>query len=276
MAVNENGKGGGRIMNEKRRISLLFFVLVMIFFYLPIIMLVTLSFNNSKNFIWTGFSLKWYIELFTSSPGLWQAFGRSILIGLTSSVLSVFVATFGAIGIKWYNSRMKNYVKFLNYIPLILPDLIIGVALLIFFNMQIGMYKGVELGMTTIFIAHTAFNIPFSLFIIMARLDEFDYSIVEAARDLGANEFQTLLKVILPSMMPGIVSAFLMAMTLSLDDFVITSFVTGTNSNTLPVQIYSMIKFGVSPVINALSTILIIGTIILSLSSRKLQKYMLN
>ena len=157
-----------------------------------------------------------------------------------------------------------------------MPDLIIGVALLIFFNMQIGMYKGVELGMTTIFIAHTAFNIPFSLFIIMARLDEFDYSIVEAARDLGANDFQTLLKVILPSMMPGIISAFLMAMTLSLDDFVITSFVTGTNSNTLPVQIYSMIKFGVSPVINALSTILIIGTIILSLSSRKLQKYMLN
>ena len=103
---------------------------------------------------------------------------------------------------------MKNYVKFLNYIPLILPDLIIGVALLIFFNMQIGMYKGVELGMTTIFIAHTAFNIPFSLFIIMARLDEFDYSIVEAARDLGANEFQTLLKVILPSMMPGIVFCF--------------------------------------------------------------------
>ena len=276
MAVNENGKGGGRIMNEKRRISLLFFVLVMIFFYLPIVMLVTLSFNNSKNFIWTGFSLKWYIVLVTSAPGLWQAVGRSIRVGLRASVLSVFVATFGAIGIKWYNSRMKNYVKFLNYIPLILPDLIIGVALLIFFNMQIGMYKGVELGMTTIFIAHTAFNIPFSLFIIMARLDEFDYSIVEAARDLGANEFQTLLKVILPSMMPGIVSAFLMAMTLSLDDFVITSFVTGTNSNTLPVQIYSMIKFGVSPVINALSTILIIGTIILSLSSRKLQKYMLN
>ena len=248
MAVNENGKGG-RIMNEKRRISLLFFVLVMIFFYLPIVMLVTLSFNNSKSFLWTGFSLKWYIELFTSSPDLWQAFGRSILIGLTSSVFSVFIATFGAIGIKWYNSRLKNYVKFLNYIPLILPDLIIGVALLIFFNMQMGAYHGMELGMKTIFIAHTTFNIPFTLFIIMARLDEFDYSII---------------------------SAFLMAMTLSLDDFVITSFVTGTNSNTLPVQIYSMIKFGVSPVINALSTILIIGTIILSLSSRKLQKYMLN
>lgn len=262
-------------MNEKRKISLFFFILVMIFFYMPIIMLITLSFNQSKNFNWTGFSLRWYNELFKSSPELWQAFGRSIIIGLTSSIFSVAVATFGAIGIKWYNTKVKNYVKFLNYVPLILPDLIIGVALLIFFNMQIGIYKGVELGMTTIFIAHTTFNIPFSLFIIMARLEEFDYSIIEASRDLGANEFQTLFKVIIPSIMPGIMSAFLMAMTLSLDDFVITSFVTGTNSNTLPVQIYSMIKFGVSPVINALSTILIIGTIVLSLSSRRLQKYML-
>lgn len=263
-------------MNEKRRISLLFFVLVMIFFYLPIVMLVVLSFNQSKNFTWTGFSLKWYVELFTKSPDLWQAFGRSIIIGLTSSIFSVVVATFGAIAIKWYNSKLKKYVKFLNYIPLILPDIIIGVSLLIFFNMQVGLYKGIELGMTTVFIAHTTFNIPFSIFIIMARLEEFDYSIIEASRDLGANEIQTLFKVTLPAMMPGIISAFLMAMTLSLDDFVITSFVTGAKSNTLPIQIYSMIKFGVSPVINALSTILIVGTIILALSSRKLQKYMLS
>ena len=253
-------------MNDKRRISLLFFVLVMIFFYLPIVMLITLSFNSSKSFSLSGFSLRWYIELFQNSPELWTAFGRSLVIGITSSIFSVAVATFGAIGIKWYNSRIKNYVKFL----------IIGVSLLIFFNMQVGMYKGIEMGMTTVFIAHTTFNIPFSLFIIMARLDEFDYSIVEASRDLGASEVQTLIKVILPAMMPGIISAFLMAMTMSLDDFVITSFVTGTNSNTLPVQIYSMIKFGVSPVINALSTILIVGTIVLSLSSRKLQKYMLS
>ena len=109
-------------MSEKRRISLLFFILVMVFFYMPIIMLIVLSFNQSKNFNWTGFSLKWYIELFTSSPELWEAFLRSIIIGLTSSIFSVAVATFGAIGIKWYNSKMKNYVKFLNYIPLILPD----------------------------------------------------------------------------------------------------------------------------------------------------------
>ncbi len=260
-------------MNEKRRISLLFFILVMLFFYLPIIMLIVLSFNSTKAYEFKSFSLRWYIELFFRSPRLWQAFGRSLIIAITSSIISVIIALFGAIGIKWYNFKLKGYVKVLNYIPLIIPDLIIGVSLLLFFNMN---FAKVPLGMLTIFIAHTTFNIPFSLFIIMSRLSEFDFSIVEASRDLGATEFQTLNKVILPTMTPGIVSAFLMSMTLSLDDFVITSFVTGTNSDTLPIQIYSMLKFGVSPTINALSTILIIGTLVLALSSRKLQKYMLS
>ncbi|WP_156299230.1 ABC transporter permease [Streptobacillus canis] len=260
-------------MNDKRRFSLFFFVMVMIFFYLPIIMLILLSFNSSKGYEFKSFSLRWYIELFTKSPRLWQAFGRSIVIALTSSAVSVVIAILGAIGIKWYNFKVKSYVKVLNYIPLVIPDLIIGVSLLLFFNMN---FAKIPLGMFTIFIAHTTFNIPFSLFILMSRLSEFDFSIVEASRDLGATELQTLNKVILPTMVPGIVSAFLMSLTLSLDDFVITSFVTGTNSDTLPIQIYSMLKFGVSPTINALSTILILGTLVLALSSRKLQKYMLS
>ena len=195
------------------------------------------------------------------------------MIALTSSSISVVIAVLGAIGIKWYNFKLKSYSRVLNYIPLVLPDLIIGVSLLLFFNMN---FAKIPLGMLTVFIAHTTFNIPFSLFIIMSRIDEFDFSIVEASRDLGATELQTLNKVILPTMVPGIISAFLMSMTLSLDDFVITSFVTGTNSDTLPIQIYSMLKFGVSPTINALSTILILGTLVLALSSRKLQKYMLS
>ena len=257
--------------NEKRRFSLFFFMLVMIFFYLPIVMLVVLSFNQSKNYAWTNFSFKWYKILFFKSPKLWITFSRSIIIALISSLVSVIIATLGAIGIKWYNFKVKSYVKILTYIPLVLPDLIIGVSLLLFFNMN----RVIPLGMTTIFIAHTTFNIPFSLFIIMSRLDEFDFSIVEASRDLGATEYQTLIKVIIPTMMPGIISAFLMSMTLSLDDYVITSFVTGINSDTLPIQIYSMLKFGITPTINALSTILIVGTLILSISSRKLQKYML-
>ena len=118
--------------NEKKVISTIFFALVMIFFYLPIVMLVVLSFNESKTYMWTKFSLKWYKDLFLNSPHLWVTFGRSIIIALSSSVASVIIATLGAIGIKWYNFRMKNYVKILSYVPLVLPDLIIGVSLLIF------------------------------------------------------------------------------------------------------------------------------------------------
>ncbi len=260
-------------MDDKRRISLFFFILVLIFFYLPIIMLVVLSFNNSRGFSWGGFSLKWYIELFRNSPDLWEAVLRSILIAIGSSFLSVVIATLGAIAIKWYNFKVKKYVKFISYIPLVIPDIIMGISLAIFFaNIVKG---GVPLSMWTIFIAHTTFNIPFALFIIMSRLDEFDYSVVEAAYDLGASEFTTLVKVIIPMMMPGIIAGFLMAVTLSFDDFVITSFVSGNGQPTLPIYIYASIKRGVSPVVNALSVILIIGTIILTFSSRKLQKNLL-
>ena len=260
-------------MDDKRRISLFFFILVLIFFYLPILMLVVLSFNNSRGFSWGGFSLKWYIELFRNSPDLWEAVLRSILIALGSSFLSVVIATLGAIAIKWYNFKVKKYVKFISYIPLVIPDIIMGISLAIFFaNIVKG---GVPLSMWTIFIAHTTFNIPFALFIIMSRLDEFDYSVVEAAYDLGASEFTTLVKVIIPMMMPGIIAGFLMAVTLSFDDFVITSFVSGNGQPTLPIYIYASIKRGLSPVVNALSVILIIGTIILTFSSRKLQKNLL-
>lgn len=265
-------------MDDKRKISLFFFILVLIFFYMPIMMLVILSFNNGRGFSWEGFSLKWYLELFIKSPDLWEAFLRSVLIAVTSSVISVVIATLGAIAIKWYNFKVKNYVKFVSYIPLVIPDIIMGISLAIFFaNFRIPFLgiEGIPLSLWTVFIAHTTFNVPFALFIIMSRLDEFDYAVVEAAHDLGASEFQTLVKVIIPIMMPGIISGFLMAMTLSFDDYVITSFVSGNGEPTLPLYIYSSIKRGVSPVVNALSVILIIGTIILTFSSRKLQKNLL-
>lgn len=131
------------------------------------------------------------------------------------------------------------------------------------------------MGLTTIFIAHTTFNIPFVLFIILSRLEEFDYSIVEAAYDLGATEWQALTKVIIPAILPGIISGFLIAVTLSFDDFVTTFFVAGPGSSTLPLRIYSMIRLGVSPVINALSVLLIGISIILTLSTKSLQKYLI-
>jgi spermidine/putrescine transport system permease protein len=130
-----------------------------------------------------------------------------------------------------------------------------------------------QLGLATILIAHISFNLPFVFLMVMARLDEFDFSIIEAAHDLGANEIQTLLKVTIPVCMPGIVSGFLTAVTISLEDFVITYFVTGPGSSTLPIYIYSAIRFGVSPVINALSVVMIFGTVLLTFLLRNFLKY---
>ncbi len=252
---------------DKRKTSFIIFILAMVFFYLPLIVLIIYSFNDDKGMIWNGFSLRWYKELFKHSNNIWKAFYYSIFIALISAFVSTVIGTLGAIALKWFDFRGKKYLKNLSVLPLVVPDIIIGVSLLIMFATL-----KFKLGITTIFIAHTTFNIPYVLFIVLSRLDEFDYSIVEAAYDLGATNRQTLTKVIIPMLLPAIISAFLMALTLSFDDFVITFFVSGPGSSTLPLRIYSMIRLGVSPVVNALSVILIVISILLTLSTKKLQK----
>ncbi len=244
------------------------FILSILFFYIPLVVLIVYSFNEGKGNQWMGFSTKWYTELIQNSDRLWVSFRYSLIIAGFSALMATVIGTLGAIAIHWHNFKHKKYLELISYLPLIIPEIIMGVSLLILFT-QIKF----KLGLTTIFLAHTTFNIPFVLFIVLSRLDEFDYSVVEASYDLGANEWQTLQKIVIPSLMPAIISGFLMAMTLSLDDFVITFFVAGPGSSTLPLHIYSMLKFGVSPVINALSVILISGTVALALSTRKIQKY---
>lgn len=252
---------------NRRRTSFIFFVLTMLFFYIPLFILIVYSFNEGKGMVWKGFSLKWYKELFSYSDNIWKAFKYSIFIALISSFISTIIGTLGAIALKWFNFRGKKLLKNLSVLPLVVPDIIIGVSLLIMFATI-----NFKLGVLTIFIAHTTFNIPYVLFIILSRLDEFDYSVIEAAYDLGATNKEALMKVIIPMLFPAIISGFLMALTLSFDDFVITFFVSGPGSSTLPLRIYSMIRLGVSPVINALSVILIVISIILTLSTKKLQK----
>jgi spermidine/putrescine transport system permease protein len=255
---------------NKSKISKYFFILTMVFFYAPFLILIIYSFNTSKTMNWTGFTFKWYNELLFNSGTLWGSFLNSIIIALSSAIMATVVGTLGAIGIYWYKFKFKKYLEVVSYLPLILPEIIIGVALLIFFS---GVLH-IKLSLLTIFIAHVTFNLPYVLFIVMARLSEFDYSVIEAAYDLGAREVDALLKVIIPMSIPGIISGFLMAITLSLDDFVITFFVSGPGSTTLPLHIYSMIRFGVSPVVNALSVVLIVGSVILALSSKRMYKYM--
>jgi spermidine/putrescine transport system permease protein len=217
---------------------------------------------------WTGFSLVWYEQLFFRSRDLWRAFWNSILIALGSAGTATVFGSLGAVGVNWYRFRLRNYAQAISFLPMILPEIIIGISLALFFA---GIK--VKLGLLTIFIAHTTFNLPFVFLMVMARLDEFDFSIIEAAHDLGATERQTFFKVTVPLCMPGIVSGFLTAVTISLEDFVITYFVAGPGSTTLPLYIYSSIRFGVSPVINALSVVMILGTVALSYLLRNFLKY---
>ncbi|MDR0600094.1 MAG: ABC transporter permease [Treponema sp.] len=244
------------------------FLATIVFLFLPLFVLFLYSFNSSKGMNWTGFSLVWYERLFLHSRDLWRAFWHSVVIALGSAVSATIIGTLGAVGVNWYRFKLRSYVQTISFLPMILPEIIIGVSLSIFF-------AGVKarLGLGTILIAHISFNLPFVFLMVMARLDEFDFSIIEAAHDLGANEPQTLVKVIIPVCMPGIVSGFLTAVTISLEDFVITSFVTGPGSSTLPIYIYSAIRFGVSPVINALSVVMILGTVLLTFLLRNFLKY---
>ena len=244
------------------------FIATIVFLFLPLFVLILYSFNASKGMNWTGFSFRWYEQLFLHSRDLWRAFRNSVFIALSSAATATVLGTFGAIGINWYRFRLRNYIQTVSFMPMILPEIIIGVSLSLFF-------AGIKLrlGLLTNFIAHATFNLPFVFLMVMARLDEFDFSIIEAARDLGANERQTLLKVTIPICMPGIISGFLTAVTISLEDFVITSFVSGPGSSTLPIYIYSAIRFGVSPVINALSVVMILGTVLLTCLLRNFLKY---
>ncbi len=255
-------------MKKRSSFSKGVFIGTIIFLSLPLFVLVLYSFNESKSGSWTGFSIKWYVRLFTDSPQLWRAFGNSAIVALSSALVATIIGTLGAVAVNWYKFRLRAYLRTITFLPMILPEIIIGVSLLIFFA---GI--GLRLSLFTVFVAHVSFNLPFVFLLVLARLEEFDFSIIEAARDLGASETQTLLKVILPISMPGIISGFLTAVTLSLEDFVITFFVTGPGATTLPLYVYSAIRFGVSPVINALSVVMILGTVALTWSTRNFLKY---
>jgi spermidine/putrescine transport system permease protein len=266
--TGEASRHARRAYRKRFSFSQTMFIATIGFLFLPLFVLILYSFNASKGMGWTGFSFVWYEKLFFNSQDLWHAFGNSAIIALASAATATVIGTLGAIGVNWYNFKIKKYIQGITFLPMILPEIIIGVSLLVFFA-----GVGLKLGLFTIYIAHTTFNLPFVYLMVMARLDEFDYSIIEAAHDLGANERQTLMKVIIPMSMPGIVSGFLTAVTLSLEDFVITFFVSGPGSTTLPLYVYSAIRFGVSPVINALSVIMILGTVILAFSLRNFLKY---
>ena len=227
------------------------------FLYIPLFVIIFYSFNKSEGAHFGGVSFRWYEELFLYSGELWMSLLYSAIVALTSAVIATVLGSLAAIGISWYKFFGKNYIQSISFLPMVLPEVIMGVSLLIFLS---GIHM--NLGLGTIIIAHTTFCLPFVYLMVSSRVDEFDYSIIEASHDLGATERQTLFKVIIPAIMPGVLSGFMMSITLSIEDFVITSLVNG-NIETLPIFVYNMIRHGVSPVINALSFVLILGIVLM-------------
>lgn len=267
--ASEPARHARRAYQRKATFSFSFTMLVitLIFLFLPLFVIIAYSFNQGKSSTFTGFSLEWYKKLFFDSGPLWTALLNSFIVAFASAALATILGSLAAIGISWYKFKGKAYIQTVTFLPMVLPEVIVGVSMLIFFS-------GIKLplGLFSIFVAHTTFCLPFVFLMVLARLDEFDFSIIEASHDLGATEKQTMYKVIIPAIFPGIMSGFMMAVTMSLEDFVITFFVSGPGSTTLPLYVYSMIRFGVSPVINALSFVMILATVLIAFTLRKFLK----
>jgi len=238
-----------------------------IFLYAPIVVLVVFSFNSSR-FVtnWEGFSLRWYQVLF-GDEAMMAALKNSLIVAAVSTFFSTIFGTMAALAMERYRFRGKLTMDALLYLPIIIPEISMAVMLLLFFVMS-----KITLGLTTVIISHIAFNVSFVAVVVRARLAGMDQRLEEAAQDLGANELQTFRHITFPLMMPGILAGALMALTLSLDDFVITFFTAGVGSTTLPLRIYSMVKLGITPEINAVSTLMLVASMALVLVSLFLQQ----
>jgi len=240
---------------------------VLVFFYLPIAVLVINSFNVSRfGGVWEGFGFKWYRILFQKRD-IWLALRNTLIIALGATACSAVLGTTAAFALHRFSSRLQRVHYTLIYTPLVVPEILMGMSLLLLF-----VALRIRLGLFTIFLAHVTFCISYVAMVVLARLQDFDFSVVEAAQDLGAGWWTTATRVVLPLLAPGIAAGALLAFTLSVDDFVISFFVAGPGSTTLPIRIYSMIKHGSPPLINALSTILLVVTFLAVVASQHLMK----
>ncbi len=247
------------------RLMLLTLGIVFAFLYIPISVLVGLSFNEGGlPTAWTGFSVKWYGALLENSNIL-KAAGNTLIVAIFSTVLSTILGTLLAVGVE-IRRRNGKWLETVIFAPMIIPDIVLAIALLSMFSLL-----GVKMGLHTIIVSHVVFNLAFVCAVVRARLKSFDWSIVEASADLGASTMITLYRVVIPVLMPAIVAGGLLAFTLSVDEFIIAFFTAGAgrSSITLPMQIFAMIRFGVTPEINALATIVMsVSVVALALSQR--------
>lgn len=245
----------------------LYLYMIYLFLYLPIFVLIVYSFNNSKYSVaWKGFSLKWYEKLFSNSS-LLEAAINSLSIAFLSATVATIIGTMGAVAMFRYHFRGKQFLRSMIYVLILSPEIVMGISLLILFVLI-----GLKLGFLSLFIAHITFCLPFVVVTVLSRLSGFDKSIIEASSDLGASGFYTFLHIILPSILPAVVAGFLLSFTLSLDDVIISFFVSGVEFEILPIKIFSMVRLGVKPEINALCAIMFVLTIVIVWFSQFLLK----
>ena len=251
--------------------------LVYAFFYTPILLLIALSFNENENVgIWTGASTRWYGEMFQNADVM-RALRNSLIVAAISTVISTVLGTAAAISLERFRFRGQRLYDGLVYLPIIIPDVTMAVMMLLFFAQSFSIVDAVfgfqpAFGIGTISLSHIAFNISFVAVVVRARLAQLDSSLEEAAADLYASRWQAFRHVTLPLIMPGVAGGALLALTLSLDDVVVTSFVAGPGATTLPVYVFGLVRRGVTPLINAVSTVMLTASMVLVLISLVLQR----
>ncbi|MBT9777864.1 ABC transporter permease subunit [Clostridium sp. MCC353] len=257
-------------MKKKRiRISAVYQTVLLLLMYLPIAVVVIYSFNVSKNTtVWSGVTLDWYLKMFRNR-GLLEALRNSVVLAALSSSAAGIIGTLGAVGMARVSFKSKGAVEYISTLPIMIPEIILGMVFMAFFAML-----SLPFGMLTLVLGHTTFCVPYVFMMVKASLVGIDKSLAEAAKDLGASEPRAFWDITLPLIMPAVVSGMLLAFAMSLDDVVISIFVTGAKTNTLPIRIYTQLKSGVTPEINALCSIMLVVTFVIVIASQVIGRKM--
>ena len=269
MAANERLNRKQKRERRRKIPWTIFAALVYASFYIPVLVMILFSFNDAKrNYYWVGFTTEWYSKLFSfGNHDLWESLGYSLIIAVLATVISVIIGVLGGLGLKKFEFRGKRFINMMLFVPIVVPEIVMAVSMLIIF-----MIVGIKLGLGTIVIGHCTFCIPYAVIIIKGRITGDNETLQEASMDLGANRLQTFLKVTIPSIMPGIMSAAFLSFTLSIDDVMISNMLAGASQSTLPVLILSVNRTGITPDINALTTIMVIvmlfGMIVMNILQR--------
>ena len=262
-----------KILREKRSRfwSSFYAAIIYALFYIPVLVMIQFSFNDAKrNYSWEGFTTAWYGKLFSfRNHDLWEALVYSLVIAVVATVISVVIGVLGGIGLKKFHFRGKKFINLMLYVPIVVPEIVLAVSMLIIF-----MTIGIKLGMGTIVIGHCTFCIPYAVVTIKGRISGDNDTLQEASMDLGANRVQTFWRVTIPSIMPGIMSAAFLSFTLSIDDVIMSNMLASARQSTLPVLILSVNRTGITPDINALTTLMVLimvfGMLVMNFIQRRI------